>query len=598
MDPSNEAAHALRDRNGAAGKRTGGGRVAAQRIAGWAVALAVLGVFALIVVRCAWVCDDAYIIFRTADNLVHGRGAVWNVHERVQAYTCPLWMLLFSAVYSVTHQAFYTGILAGMVLSLLAVGILLVRVRNDMPAVLFVGAACVASKALVDYSTSGMENPLSHLLIVVFLILFVRSSASGQVGMGRWLALCLTAAAAAVNRMDTILLFLPALAILWWQRPARIRAALIALAGFAPLAAWLLFALFYYGFPWPNTAYAKLNNGIPAGLLAAQGFRYFAASLRMDPVTLPVIAAAILCAAWRRRFDTVAIAAGVLLYLAYLVTIGGDFMCGRFFTTPLLASIFLIYLVWRQLRPAWKVVAILFPLAGGLWFPQYSPLLSDRSYGAQNAENDHLSCFGVSDERFRYYPTCGLLRASFYPSMPADFLVKWGREDAKTAGTRPVGVAACDGFVGFYGGPAMTYIDCFGLTDPLLARLPPMYDPNWRIGHFIRAIPAGYEATLLDGENKIRDPALARYYDKLKLITAGPLISGQRFCEILKINAGAYSGLIDRDHYSRPWYPGGQALPYVPPPGFRPLPPRDGKAVEGPRPSLKFDCNGEVISPK
>ena len=51
----------------------------------------------LVVVFCgAWLCDDAYISFRTADNFVHGYGLTWNVQERVQAYTHPLWLLLFS----------------------------------------------------------------------------------------------------------------------------------------------------------------------------------------------------------------------------------------------------------------------------------------------------------------------------------------------------------------------------------------------------------------------------------------------------------------------------------------------------------------------
>ncbi len=42
----------------------------------------------------AWVCDDAYISFRTLENLLDGYGLRWNVDERVQVYTHPLWLLL------------------------------------------------------------------------------------------------------------------------------------------------------------------------------------------------------------------------------------------------------------------------------------------------------------------------------------------------------------------------------------------------------------------------------------------------------------------------------------------------------------------------
>jgi arabinofuranosyltransferase len=55
--------------------------------------LAVL-VLLLLVVRNAWVTEDAYITLRTVDNWVSGHGLRWNVDERVQGYTHPLWMVL------------------------------------------------------------------------------------------------------------------------------------------------------------------------------------------------------------------------------------------------------------------------------------------------------------------------------------------------------------------------------------------------------------------------------------------------------------------------------------------------------------------------
>ncbi len=40
--------------------------------------------------------DDAYITLRTVDNFINGYGLTWNISERVQAYTHPLWMFLLS----------------------------------------------------------------------------------------------------------------------------------------------------------------------------------------------------------------------------------------------------------------------------------------------------------------------------------------------------------------------------------------------------------------------------------------------------------------------------------------------------------------------
>ncbi len=75
--------------------------------------------FALVIVRNAWLADDAYIGLRTVDNLVHGQGLTWNVGERVQTFTCPLWILLHCAVYAVTREAYYTSICVSVLVSLL-----------------------------------------------------------------------------------------------------------------------------------------------------------------------------------------------------------------------------------------------------------------------------------------------------------------------------------------------------------------------------------------------------------------------------------------------------------------------------------------------
>jgi arabinofuranosyltransferase len=115
--------------------------------------------------------------------------------------------------------------------------------------------------------------------------------------------------------------------------------------GFLPLLLWTAFSLFYYGFPFPNTAYAKLATGIPVAGLARQGALYLLNSLRWDPLTLAAIATAILLALVRRRPAELAVAAGIVLQLIYVVRVGGDFMSGRFLTLPLLAAVALLVVI-------------------------------------------------------------------------------------------------------------------------------------------------------------------------------------------------------------------------------------------------------------
>ena len=78
----------------------------------------------------------------------------------------------------------------------------------------------------------------------------------------------------------------------------------------------------------------------------------------------------------------------------------------------------------------------------------------------------------------------------------------------------------------------------------MLARLPAIYDPNWRVGHLERIIPDQYPQSIADPEVKITDERLAEYNDHLKVITQGKLLSKGRLLEILRFNLGYYDYLI------------------------------------------------------
>src|SRR3972149_3758264 len=79
----------------------------------------------ILLLRTAWLCDDAYITFRTIDNFVNGFGLRWNIDERVQAFTHPAWLLLVTPFYAVTREAFYTVLVLQIALGLTTVGLIL-----------------------------------------------------------------------------------------------------------------------------------------------------------------------------------------------------------------------------------------------------------------------------------------------------------------------------------------------------------------------------------------------------------------------------------------------------------------------------------------
>jgi len=86
----------------------------------WVLVATVVVCFGYVYLRNAWVGDDAYITFRTIDNLLAGYGLTWNVDERVQVFTHPLWMLLMVALRWITGEFYYTVLVLSFLFTLTA----------------------------------------------------------------------------------------------------------------------------------------------------------------------------------------------------------------------------------------------------------------------------------------------------------------------------------------------------------------------------------------------------------------------------------------------------------------------------------------------
>ena len=289
-------------------------------------ALAVLAIvfFAVIVVRTAWISDDAYITFRTLDNFANGYGLTWNAGERVQAFTHPLWALILSSLHAYTNDFYFTTILFSIALSLATSGIVAFGIARSRAGAFLAVVTLALSRSFVDYSTSGLENPLTHVLLALFFLILFRCELDLR-ALG-WLSVI--AALATLNRMDTLLFFLPALAAAGMLLRTWKALGTVAL-GFAPFALWEVFSLVYYGFLFPNTAYAKLYTGLGRGELIGQGLRYLLDACDQDPITLVVLGVALLTPLALRSWRAAALAGGIGLTLLYVVWIGGDFMSGR-----------------------------------------------------------------------------------------------------------------------------------------------------------------------------------------------------------------------------------------------------------------------------
>ncbi len=314
---------------------------------------------------------------------------------------------------------------------------------------------------------------------------------------------------------------LPFCGLLLWRgwRDARETAFVIAIAA-APIMLWTLFSVVYYGTPFPNTAYAKIGTGISRMETVSQGIVYLENSISVDPITIAFTALGVLLA-MRGTLASKAIAAGVVAYLLYVVSIGGDFMSGRFLTAPMFAAAVILA------RTEFSAVGIaslatMFALFGAVSLP--TTILSGRGY-----VNRDMPWSRITDERGYMFQGSGLAAAS----RDAFRTPRWIYERRRVRN----GCGLLGG-AGLNSGPNTHLIDTCGLADPLLARLPAKYDPNWRIGHFSRQVPTGYTESFLRDENLIRDPGTHRYWDVIRTVTRGPLFSLARLKAIVRLNLG------------------------------------------------------------
>ena len=478
----------------------------------------------VMVVRTAWISDDALITVRCILNMLHGYGPVFNIDERVQAFTHPLWFLCAAAATALLASPWIALLILSMAATALTLWLLFLRLGGGLPAGI---AACVLlllSKSFLDYATSGLETPLTNVLILAVLASGERRLQSAP---RAGLSLCpLWFGLLYLNRADAVLLLVPFVAVVMVRSFTTRRALLMSLAVAAlPVAAWTMFSVLYYGFLVPNTAFAKLGGAIPHQERLLQGCIYMLDSLGRDAVTLPAIAVGMVLAA-RRGLAGLTLACGIAIYLIYVVWIGGDQMSGRFLVAPLVVSAALVAqtrgLTFRHVALAACLLVLGAVNLPATWFVDTQmPLIS-------------VSDTGIADERAVFFHAFGLVRAKrYYLGMPPP----WPEH---LAAITKVKVIECGGLgvTGIMQGPQVHVIDQCALADPLLARLPAVADPGWRIAHLVRPLPDKYVQSVADNANEITDPAVARLYATLRLITRGPILAPGRLRAILETNFG------------------------------------------------------------
>ena len=484
----------------------------------------------------SWIEEDAFITFRVVDNFVHGFGLRWNINERVQSYTNPLWLLLHIPLYAVINNiVLSTWILCW---SCLIGTILLARYTFTFNPIRFTTLFLIPiqiSPTLTLFFTSGLETPLLSLLFVCFGFTLVRIDLSRQ-----WFWLSIITACSAVTRLDTIIFYAPIWLTLLYQQYKNIRWQQIILGSF-PLPCWLLFSLFYYGFFLPNTALAKLYTGLPLRDYIYSGLAYILDFIVADPLASGLTVLAIIYfpfQAWRpqRRRDadgllSAGIALGIAFYCLYVIYIGGYQLGLRMLSLPVIAA------CWLWL---WQLPKI----SNNACYCIASSFIIIQSMCAFSP-TERANIPFIAHQKISGFPWAQYLftanKASFFPyHLNSDVIT---HKPNVVSQKIHVVVAGGIGQLAYYQGPYLIIIDPFALSDPLLARLPARSLTLRRVGHIDRAIPEGYLQAVETGLTKNMKPPLRKYYEKLRLITQGGLFNPLRLETLLRFNLGEYEPL-------------------------------------------------------
>ncbi len=214
------------------------------------------------------VVDDLFISLRYAENFAHGRGLVFNVGERIEGFSNPLWTLVQSVGLVLRIEGvLWTKLLGAASLAGLHVGAHrfsreVLGIRD--PLALLPNLFLASNSYVVAWSTLGLETPL-HLALILWSFVLVRRAAAPTASQGARGVAIASAVCLSASRPEGVAWAMLAVGCAWIVAPLTPRELLaqakvlarVALPAAGIVVALLLARRVYYEDWVPNTYYVK-----------------------------------------------------------------------------------------------------------------------------------------------------------------------------------------------------------------------------------------------------------------------------------------------------------------------------------------------------
>ncbi len=325
-----------------------------------------------------WVDEDAFIDFRIIDNLVAGQGLVFNVGERVEVTSDPLWLFSLTGLHEVIPfvSLEWLSVILGLLCTaggFVAGGRAAQRLgRSRHEGWVFpLGLVMVSAVAGVwEFATSGLEMSMVFLWLGLSFAALVRVEQrrrrAAPVGLLLGLGVLIRPELALMSVVLLAALLVVVSAPGWASGRGRVgRGIGVLVAAAAVPLAYQLFRMSYFALLAPNTGLAKAAGSA----WWSQGFTYLWNFVAPYTLWLPLLLAvpfvAVRVSTWWARGDRTGvvvlvapIAAG-LADLVYVVYVGGDYMHARLLLPAFFAICLPVMVARHQLR-----TALVVPLAG------------------------------------------------------------------------------------------------------------------------------------------------------------------------------------------------------------------------------------------
>ncbi len=307
----------------------------------WALMLSALSVLifaAQVALFWPFTIDDAFITFRYIRQFVAGNGLVFNIGERVEGYSNFLWLMLLAPFHALGADLVLTAKVFGVLLALITLW-LTVQLATPTGYGWVAGLLLAATAPFAIWAVGGLETMLFACLFAASALAFVREEETGRgVVSGILFALL------ALTRPEGLLFGVLAAGFravrLWHARQSPASRDWLRLAlWIVPPLVHFIWRLSYYGYPLPNTVYAKSLGLHPRAFIEGAYYLYTSALAigGVLPLVLGGFVAAFQAQAQALRYRY--LLAAVLAYAAFTLVGGGDWMPGQRFLVHVLPAV-------------------------------------------------------------------------------------------------------------------------------------------------------------------------------------------------------------------------------------------------------------------